>query len=1199
MAYYDGAINIDTKLDTGGFEKGLSKLKGLAVKGALAVGASVAAGLGAAVKSGVGFESAFAGVEKTVDATESQLLSLRKEILQMSNTIPLAASGIAGIAEAAGQLGIKTANISGFTKTMADLGVATNMTSEQAATSLARLANITQMPQENFDRLGATVVDLGNNLATTESEIVDMALRLAGTGNQVGMTEAQILAFSGALSSVGIQAEAGGTAFSKLMSDMQLATATGNEDLKNFAAVAGMSAQQFKQAFQQDASQAIISFIQGLSRAQESGVSAIQVLDDMGISEIRMRDSLLRAAGASGVFAEALEIGNSAWESNTALTKEAEKRYDTVESKLILLKNGLTNMGIAIYEGIQAPFKDAITTATEQIGALTASIQGGELSGAITNIGLLFGNLVTTIANFAFAVLPVVIQSLSWLGENMNAILPIATALFVAIKGWAIAQTVATWIVGLSNAINAAKTVLNAYTAAIAANQAMATRGISISALLTKTMTGFQLVVGVLTRKVSLATAATVAWSGALKFLTSSTGIGLIITLVSSLVAGLAVYNATSDNASNSSKRLAKELDAMAESYENAKKSAEESTQSELAKLKVASDTIPRLEELANKTDRTAEENTEYKNIVDGLNEAMPDLKLAIDNETGALNMQIGVVWRAVEAYQALAKAKALENLTVEAETKRAKAQKVYDENIDSWNDEIGKYESKPAWYYGVDPSGTQGLTGGNLAGDAAKAKAQAEADIAKYTKDSEYYGSQWKELSQQASAALADVNAAREWTSSSSGGGSYTPSGSSSKGKSSSDAAKKAAREAEEARKKQTEAYVKSVTDELGAEERKFAILKRRGQVSQKDYLANVVYRAECYRGYADDVLKQDYMTAEEQEEIRKEWLEKAKDLETEYLAGYIEMDKAVLDKQRKNGVISQKEYWEGLGKLRDQYFVEGSDEWLQYSDEIIKLQKDAVTEIFTTIAEESEASYQEIEQAQKALADKLKGFGGIFEQNTIKGAGENGQDITFTSLHDFEKDNKALLAYEEALERLREKGGSVLGEDFPAFFRQFSEMSVEEGTAAVNALLNATDEDFNRSVSGWREYQRNSERFAENYYKGEYADLKEKMMSDLQEAFDDVPENFFDNGELAAEAFEDGFMDRIKTVFDNISNAINAEMANIAPQLSISGAGGGSVINNYNSATTYHLASSNEPVHRQLQTIAAAETVNRLRGK
>lgn len=164
---------------------------------------------GVAAKSAIDFESAFAGVRKTVDASEADMRKLESGIRDMAKEMPTAATEIAGVAEAAGQLGIKTPSILGFTKTMVMLGDSTNMSAEEAATSLARLANITGMSQDDFDKLGSTIVALGNNMATTESEITNMGLRLAGAGKQVGLTEPQIMSFAAALSSVGIEAEAG------------------------------------------------------------------------------------------------------------------------------------------------------------------------------------------------------------------------------------------------------------------------------------------------------------------------------------------------------------------------------------------------------------------------------------------------------------------------------------------------------------------------------------------------------------------------------------------------------------------------------------------------------------------------------------------------------------------------------------------------------------------------------------------------------------------------------------------------------------------------------------------------------------------------------------------------------------------------------------------------------------------------------
>ncbi len=344
-------------------------------------------------------------------------------------------SEIAAVAEAAGQLGIQTENVSAFTKVMIDLGESTNMSAETAATELARFANITQMSQDKFSNLGSALVDLGNNFATTESEISAMALRLAGAGAQIGMSEGDILGFAAALSSVGVEAEAGGSAFSKVMINMQLAVEKGTgafEELKShaddqgvswerlvsavrnggkeltgvskemgftsaelkkmykeadnsktsleqFADVAGMTSDKFSDMFKSNPSEAIMKFVEGLGKAEEQGSSAISVLDSMGITEVRLRDSLLRAANASGVFAGAVEMGNEAFGENTALAEEAGKRYETTESKLKMLRNEAVNAAI----DLGGPFVDALRDGLESSKPLIKQI--GNLAESFSN----------------------------------------------------------------------------------------------------------------------------------------------------------------------------------------------------------------------------------------------------------------------------------------------------------------------------------------------------------------------------------------------------------------------------------------------------------------------------------------------------------------------------------------------------------------------------------------------------------------------------------------------------------------------------------------------------------------------------------------------------------------------------------------------------------------------------------------------
>ena len=293
----------------------------------------------AAVKASIDYEYAFADVRKTVDATEEEYEKLSQSVKQMSTEVAASAEDIAEVMSIAGQLGIENEHLAEFTRTMIDLGNSTNMVAADAASDAARFANIMGMSQDKFQNLGSTLVDLGNNYATTESEIMEMSLRLAGAGKQVGLSEAQIMGFAAALSSVGIQAQMGGSAFSKALIKMEVASATGGEALDDFAKVSGMTASQFKDLWERDAASAFQAFIVGLSKMDEQGVSAIKTLDDIGISEIRLRDTLLRATNATELFSKTQETANKAWSQNTALTNEANKRYATTKSRLTNLKN--------------------------------------------------------------------------------------------------------------------------------------------------------------------------------------------------------------------------------------------------------------------------------------------------------------------------------------------------------------------------------------------------------------------------------------------------------------------------------------------------------------------------------------------------------------------------------------------------------------------------------------------------------------------------------------------------------------------------------------------------------------------------------------------------------------------------------------------------------------------------------------------
>ena len=322
----------------------------------------------AAVKASLDFESSFAGVRKTVDATETEFASLAASSKQMSTEIAASTSEINGVMATGGQLGIANEHLTEFTRVMIDLGNSCeDMNADEAAASIAQFANVMGTNQSLFQNIGSTIVDLGNNFATTEKPIMEMAQRLAGAGKQVGLTEAQVLGFATALSSVGIEAQMGGSAFSKALIKMEVASATGGDALKDFATVCGMTSSQFKTLFDNDPAAAFQAFIVGLSKMDEEGESAIAVLDDIGIKEVRLRDTMLRATNATELFSRAQKTANRAWEENTALTTEASKRYATTESKLINLKNKAVLFGQQLGDDLNPTIQNFIQGADDML----------------------------------------------------------------------------------------------------------------------------------------------------------------------------------------------------------------------------------------------------------------------------------------------------------------------------------------------------------------------------------------------------------------------------------------------------------------------------------------------------------------------------------------------------------------------------------------------------------------------------------------------------------------------------------------------------------------------------------------------------------------------------------------------------------------------------------------------------------------
>lgn len=329
--------------------------------GIVTASALVAAAMGTLILAASNFEDAFIGVQKTVEGTPEQFAALEAEIRGLSKEMPRSASEIAGVAEEAGRLGIKREDIAQFTKTMIMMGDASDLSASQAAQSMARFMNIMNTSEDDVERLGSAITHMGNNAATSESEILELSRRLAGAGNQVGLAESEVVALAASMSELGIRAEAGGTAMQKTLLTMNTAVMQGGEELETFARVAGMSAEEFQQAFEQDAKQAIIAFVAGLDEVSESGGDIASTLDEVGLSNERTMDTLMRLSSSHENLASNMKMSEEAWDRGTALSEEAGKRYESLTSTIKILINRVMDMALTIGQPLMSALKSIIT----------------------------------------------------------------------------------------------------------------------------------------------------------------------------------------------------------------------------------------------------------------------------------------------------------------------------------------------------------------------------------------------------------------------------------------------------------------------------------------------------------------------------------------------------------------------------------------------------------------------------------------------------------------------------------------------------------------------------------------------------------------------------------------------------------------------------------------------------------------------
>lgn len=439
--------------------------------GMVASGAAIVGALALSTKAAMDWESAWAGVTKTVDGSPQQMAQLEGELRNLARTLPSTHTEIAAVAEAAGQLGVARKDVSGFTKTMIDLGESTNLTAEDAATNIAQISNVMgTMEREGskgIERFGSALVALGNDGASTESDILSMAQRIAGAGATLGASEADVLALSNTLASMGVRAELGGGVTTRVLLKMRSAVDEGGDSLASFAEIAGVSADEFATKFREAPVEALDMVSKGIYGVNEAGGNVTQTLKDLGIKGTEETQVMLALANSGDLLTDSLNLGAEAWANNTALVEEANKRYETAESKVKIAWNNIKDA--AIDAGA------VILPAVSGIAGVVADLAGGfadlpdpvktalTVLGGVGGVGLLAtGGMMKLVSALGDTIpkmqalgidTPRATKAVGLLGKSLGAVTAVGA-------GFLIGKTV---IEGINDAVRSGKPDVEAY----------------------------------------------------------------------------------------------------------------------------------------------------------------------------------------------------------------------------------------------------------------------------------------------------------------------------------------------------------------------------------------------------------------------------------------------------------------------------------------------------------------------------------------------------------------------------------------------------------------------------------------------------------------------------------------------------------------------------------------------------------------
>lgn len=346
----------DANKRTKALKENMTNLQGIAQKG-LAVGSIGLVGAGVAAKEAIAFESAMADVKKVFSGTDAELKALNDEIINMSTRLPMAANDIAKIAAAAGQAGIATKEITRFTEDAVKMGVAFDISAEEAGQSMAELRTAFKMNQDEVVALADKINYLGNTTPAAAKGITEIVQRIGPLGEVGGFASGSIAALGATIRGMGVQEEVAATGIKNMM----LSLVAGESATKSQAAAyksLGLDSTKVAKSMQVDSEKTVLTVLKAVSKLDKYKQAAT-------LKELFGSESLGSIAPLLTNMA-ALEKNLEAVADKTKYAGSMEAEYAaraaTTENQIILTQNTIKALAIefgstllpVINEGLKA-----------------------------------------------------------------------------------------------------------------------------------------------------------------------------------------------------------------------------------------------------------------------------------------------------------------------------------------------------------------------------------------------------------------------------------------------------------------------------------------------------------------------------------------------------------------------------------------------------------------------------------------------------------------------------------------------------------------------------------------------------------------------------------------------------------------------------------------------------------------------------